>query len=99
MIPNNLKVGDLFTMDGHTFKVLGRDYEGRYTSQRVADATPSVEKITKAYVKVEEIKSEEITKADVNYDEMPIKDLQELCKKRGLAIRGTKADIIKRLQG
>lgn len=43
--------------------------------------------------------AEEITVSDVNYDDMSIKELQELCKKRGLAIRGSKADVIKRLQG
>lgn len=84
------KIGEVFTMDGCSFEVIGYDYEGRIVAKRVEGKT-SAPKAT-----VEEVKP---IKAETNYESMGIKELQALCKEKGLTIRGSKAEVIERLKG
>lgn len=75
MIPSNLKIGDTYSRDGLTFEVIGFDYEGRYVAKRVVGVnspTPVAKSV--------EVKTE--TKGE--YDSMGIKELQALCKEKGL---------------
>lgn len=81
------KLGEIFSMDGHSFEVIGYDYEGRVIAKRVES------KISAPLV------MEEPENDITNYESMGIKDLQALCKEKGLTIRGSKADVIERLKG
>lgn len=88
------KIGETFTMDGLSFEVIGFDYEGRIIAKRVEGkiSTP------KAIIEEEKpIQAEENTTED--YESMGIKELQALCKEKGLTIRGSKAEVIQRLKG
>ena len=88
MIPKGLKVGDTFQMGMFTYKVtevLGENYN----SVRVGATSPEplVEKPK------EEVKEE--VKED--YLSMPYAQLKKLCADRGLDAKGSKADLIARL--
>lgn len=79
-------------MDGLTYEVIGFDYEGRIVSKRVGASAP-IPKETK----VEVPKKETETKGE--YESMGIKELQAICKEKGLPIRGTKSEVLERLKG
>lgn len=85
------KIGETFTMDGCSFEVIGYDYEGRIVAKRV-------EGKTSAPIVTEE-KTKPIQAEEKNYEAMGIKELQSLCKEKGLTIRGSKAEVIERLKG
>ena len=89
MIPKGLKVGDTFNDFGLTYrvtKVIGENYE----SERVG-ATPPV-----AIVEEPEITSDDVK---VDYLSMPYAQLKKLCSEKGLDARGSKSDLIARLEG
>lgn len=91
MIPKGLKVGDTFQMGSFTYKVtevLGENYN----SVRVGETSP------KALV-VDEPKKEEVKEAvEADYLSMPYAQLKKLCADRGLDAKGSKADLIARLE-
>jgi len=75
-------------------------------------ATP-VEEVVEEEVVEEEVVEEEVVEEEVveeevlsdspfdintNYDSMTVAELRELCKQRGLTIRGTKAEVVLRLR-
>ena len=88
MIPKGLKVGDTFNDFGLTYrvtKVVGDNYESVWVG-----ATPPSAPVI-ADVK-EEVKDED-------YLSMPYAQLKKLCADRGLDAKGSKADLIARLEG
>ena len=88
MIPKGLKVGDTFVDDGRTYKVVkvvGENYE----SEWVGETSP------KPLV----ADNSEITPDDVNYEEFPYATLKKLCAEKGLDAKGSKADLVARLEG
>ena len=89
MIPKGLKVGDTFTDQGATFKVLEVVGEN-YNSIRVGATSPvaNVEQPTS----IEEVKGND-------YLSMPYAQLKKLCADRGLDATGKKSDLIARLEG
>ncbi len=91
LAPKNLKIGDIFT-DGY-----GNKYKVKGIIPFVGYDTENVTEITKEDVKIPEAKTEK-DNAD-NYEEMSIKELQQLCKDKGLSYRGSKAQVIDRLRG
>lgn len=90
MIPSNPKIGDRF-MDVVLHEVIGFDYEGRIVS-KVVGAENSVPTPV-------EIKAKETKPIGEDYESMSIKELQNICKEKGLAIRGSKAEVIERIKG
>lgn len=89
MIPKGLKVGDTFNDCGFTYKVtkvIGENYE----SERVGETSPTTPVVT-------EEKKEVVAEAD--YESMLYSQLKKLCAEKGLDARGTKADLIARLEG
>ena len=91
MIPKGLKVGDTFQMGSFIYKVtevLGENYN----SVRMGE-TPSEPLV------VDKPKKEE-TKEEVKEDylSMPYAQLKKLCADKGLDAKGTKADLIARLE-
>ncbi len=90
MIPSNPKIGDRF-VDRVEREVIGFDYEGRIVSKVVGAIAP-----TPIEIKVEEKKTEVVGE---DYESMSIKALQNICKEKGLTIRGSKAEVIERIKG
>ena len=94
MIPNGLKVGQTYLEDKLVYKVTkvlddGR-YEGTWTG--ATSSEPSSVEEPKEEVK-EEVKEEKI-----DYLSMPYAQLKKLCADRGLDAKGSKADLIARLE-
>ena len=92
MIPNGLKVGQTYLEDKLVYKVTkvlddGR-YEGTWTG--ATSSEPSSVEEPKEEVK-EEVK-------EVDYLSMPYAQLKKLCADRGLDAKGSKADLIARLE-
>ena len=88
MIPKGLKVGDTFVDDGLTYrvtKVVGANYESEWV-QKTAPITPVIE----------EPKTEEVQE---DYESMQYAQLKKLCAEKGLDAKGTKSDLIARLEG
>lgn len=84
LAPKNLKVGDTFNDNG--------------VIRRVTEVIPFVgykTEITSSGVKIAEEKKE----VSDDLDGKTIKELQDMCKEKGLSIRGTKMEVIKRLRG
>ena len=87
--PKGLKVGDTFNEGNLVYKVtaiVGENYEATWTG-----ATPSVAPVVKAEPKEE-------VKEDIDYLSMPYAQLKKLCADKGLDAKGTKADLIARLE-
>lgn len=96
-----MKIGDTYVSNKTQFRVIGFDYEGRCVVTRMGlYVAPSTDtEIPNTDVKTPEKKQEEITDTNVDFENISLKELQTLCKNKNLAIRGTKAELIKRLQG
>ena len=93
MIPNGLKVGQTYLEDKLVYKVVkvlddGR-YEGTWTGATSSEPS-SVE------IKKEEVK-EEVKEEKIDYLSLPYAQLKKLCADRGLDAKGSKADLIARL--
>ncbi len=92
MIPNGLKVGQTYLEGNLVYKVTkvlddGR-YEGTWTG--ATSSTPSIVEEPKEEVK-------EVVDDKVDYLSMPYAQLKKLCADRGLDAKGSKADLIARL--
>ena len=88
MIPKGLKVGDTFVDDERTYKVtkvVGENYESEWVGE-----TPPKTLVAD---------NSEITSDDVNYEEFPYATLKKLCAEKGLDAKGSKADLVARLEG
>ena len=90
MIPKGMKVGDTFEDGGVLHKVLAVVGEDLYISQVIDEKIP---------VKVVEEVKEEAKDEKVDYESMAYAQLKKLCAERGLEAKGTKADLIARLEG
>lgn len=89
-----MKIGDIIKKDGLCYKVTDIiEYSfGTYPNTiLVGSDVKAVNEPVKAI--------EEPIKEVVDYESMGIKDLQTICKEKGLPIRGTKAEVIERLKG
>ena len=91
MIPKGMKVGDTFEDGGVMHKVLavvGENYESIVIDK------------PKEFSIVEEPKEEvqEETNEEVDYLSMPYAQLKKLCADKGLDAKGTKVDLIARLE-
>ena len=86
MIPSGLKVGDTYEYYGFTYEVT-RVIGDMYESKRVRVSAPSAPVEPKA----EEVKPD--------YESMAYAELKKLCAKKNIDARGTKADLIARLEG
>lgn len=88
LAPKNLKVGDVFTDNyGVSWKITEIVDRIGYNAVKVS------KEITQTNVKTDSEK----TPSD-NLEDKGIKELQAMCKEKGLSIRGTKADVIERLR-
>lgn len=85
MIPKGLKVGQTFEDGGSTYKVL-KVVGDNYVSERVQETAP---------LAPVEPETEEVT----DYESMAYAQLKKLCAERGLDAKGSKADLISRLEG
>lgn len=47
---------------------------------------------------IEEIPADSPFSTDIDYNSMTVRELQDVCRERGLTIRGTKADVVLRLR-
>ena len=86
MIPKGLKVGDTFNDFGLTYrvtKVVGENYESEWAGE-----TPSV-----AIVEQPDLQESE------DYLSLPYATLKKMCAEKGLDAKGSKADLISRLEG
>ena len=97
MIPKGLKVGEIYLEDTLVYKVTkvlgdGR-YEGTWTGE-IQSEPSTVEKPKKK----EEVKQEEV-KEEVDYLSLPYAQLKKLCADRGLDAKGTKSELLARLEG
>ena len=89
MIPKGLKVGDTFNDFGLTYrvtKVVGENYQ----SERVG-ATPPVAIVEQPNTSEDNV--------DDNYLSMPYAQLKKMCAEKGLDAKGSKSDLIARLEG
>ena len=83
MIPKGLKVGDLYTVEGMTYrvtKVIGENYESVW----VGNTSP-----------MPLVTDKEEEKPD--YVSMQYAALKKMCAEKGIDARGTKAELIERL--
>ena len=95
MIPNGLKVGQTYLEGDMVYKLVKVLDDGRYEATWTG-ATPS-EPLAVKEPKKEEVK-EEVTEEKVDYLSMPYAQLKKLCADRGLDAKGSKADLIARLE-
>ena len=94
MIPKGLKVGDTFVDDGRTYKVLkvvGENYESAWVG-----ATPP--KTLVAEQPKENLYESKVSESE-DYLSMQYATLKKMCAERGLDAKGSKADLIARLEG
>ena len=92
MITKGLKVGDTFEDGGNTYKVLkvvGENYESQLVKTGSVDFFHATKEV------VEEVKKE--IKED--YSAVPYAQLKKMCADRGLDAKGSKEDLIARLEG
>ncbi len=94
MIPKGLKVGESYLEDNLVYKVTkvlgdGR-YEGTWTGE-IQSEPSTVEKPKKK----EEVKEE--VNENIDYLSLPYAQLKKLCADRGIDAKGSKADLIARL--
>lgn len=87
MIPKGLKVGQTYKYYGLTYKVL-KVVGDNYVSERVQDAAP-----------LAPVEPETETVDETDYESMQYAQLKKLCAERGLDAKGSKADLISRLEG
>lgn len=88
MIPKGLKVGDTFKDGNMTYKVtkvVGENYESAWVG-----ATPPKTLVAD---------NSEIASDDVDYEDYPYATLKKMCAEKGLDAKGSKADLIARLEG
>lgn len=86
MIPKGLKVGQTFEDGGSTYKVL-KVVGDNYVSERVQETAP-----------LAPVEPETITVDVTDYESMAYAQLKKLCAGRGLDAKGSKADLISRLE-
>ena len=94
MIPNGLKVGQTYLEDKLVYKVTKVLDDGRYEATWTG-ATSSEPSSVEEPKEVKEVVKEEVNE---DYLSMPYAQLKKLCADRGLDAKGSKADLIARLE-
>jgi len=95
MIPNGLKVGQTYHEGDLVYKVVKVLDDGRYEGKWMGE-TPSVPvSVVEPKKEVKEVKKEEVKE---DYLSMPYAQLKKLCADKGLDAKGSKADLIARLE-
>ena len=92
MIPKGLKVGDTFLEGNLVYKVtevIGDRYRATWTG-----ATSSASPVNE---QPKETKKEEVKEEKPDYMSMPYAALKKMCAEKGLDAKGSKADLIARL--
>jgi len=96
----SMKIGEIITDGNRKLEVIG--FASGYPVSKfigfVTDEPKQMEIFTEPEVK-EEPKKEEITQADVNYEEMQYSQLKQMCAQKGISAKGSKQDLINRLRG
>jgi hypothetical protein len=93
MIPKGLKVGDTFVDGNSTYKVTKVDGD-LYESERVGKASPVAPSVQPVKI-LQQVKEEE----PIDYSTVPYAQLKKLCADKGLDAKGTKEELIARLEG
>ena len=91
MITKGLKVGDTFNDGGMTYKVtkvVGENYESVWTGA-----------ISSNTLFVEQPKQEVKQEVKTDLSSIPYAQLKKMCADRGLDAKGSKEDLIARLEG
>ena len=96
MITKGLKVGDTYLEDKLVYRVTKVISDGIYEGTWTGEIQSEPSKSTKAVVKTKEEVKEEVTE-DIDYLSLPYAQLKKLCADRGLDAKGSKADLIARL--
>ena len=92
MIPKGLKVGETFIDDGRTYKVtkvVGENYESVWVG--ISSPKPLVVEQPKEEAK------EVVKESDLS--SMQYAQLKKMCAEKGLDAKGTKPELIARLEG
>ena len=98
MITKGLKVGDTYLEDKLVYRVTKVISDGIYEGTWTGEIQSEPSKSTKAVVKTEEKEEvKEETEETVDYLSLPYAQLKKLCADRGLDAKGSKADLIARL--
>ena len=94
MIPKGLKVGDTFVDGGRTYKVTKVVDSDRYESIWTGASTPSVLSVK------EEVKADvtEEKEEEIDYKSLPYATLKKMCAEKGLDAKGSKNDLVARLE-
>ena len=95
MIPSGLKVGETYLEGELVYKVVKVLSDGRYEGTWAGEIPSEPSKSPKAVVKTKEEVKEEVE--DIDYLSLPYAQLKKLCADRGLDAKGSKADLIARL--
>jgi len=95
MIPKGLEVGQTYLEDKLVYEVTKVLDDGRYEGKWTGATSSKPSEITEAVVK-KEVK-EEVEEEKKDYLSLPYAQLKKLCADRGLDAKGSKADLIARL--
>lgn len=87
MIPSELKLGDRFIDGNREFEVIGTSSLG-YVSKFIGFVDKTAEPIKETVIKED----------NPDYESMGIRTLQDICRDKGLTIRGSKSELIERLK-
>ena len=94
MIPNGLKVGQTYLEGKLVYKVTKVLDDGRYEGTWTGETSSSPLPVEEPKKEVKEEVKEEVTE---DYLSMPYAQLKKLCAEKGLDAKGSKADLIARL--
>lgn len=95
MIPKGLKVGDTFVDGGMTYKVTKVVDSDRYESVWTGAITPSATPLAKEEVKADVTEEKE---EEIDYKSLPYATLKKMCAEKGLDAKGSKNDLVARLE-
>ena len=94
----SMKIGEIFTEGKRKFEVIGFA-SGYPVSKFIGFSTDEPKQIEIFTDEPVNEKKEEITQADVNYEEMQYSQLKQMCAQKGISAKGSKQDLIDRLRG
>ena len=100
MIPKGLKVGQTYLEGDLVYKVTEVLGDGRYVGSWTGEiqSSPSVSPKAEVKKEVKEEVKEEVKDDSVDYLSMQYAQLKKLCAERGLDAKGSKSELIARLE-
>lgn len=98
MIPNGLKVGQTYKEGELVYKVTKVLDDGRYEATWTGATSSEPLPVEEPKKEVKEVKEEKKEEVKEDYLSMPYAQLKKLCADRGLDAKGTKAELIARLE-